>query len=394
MECYLDNSATTRVSDDVAALIADIMKKDFGNPSSKHMKGVESDRLLRHARETFSSILKVNEKDIYFTSGGTESNNLAIIGSALANKRAGMHIITTQMEHASVLEPMKYLKEQGFDITYLSVDGQGHIDLQELERAIRPDTILVSVMYVNNEIGAVQDISSIGGLIKKKNPKTVFHCDAVQAFGKYNIYPAKEKIDLLSISGHKIHGPKGVGVLYINSGIKLRPLILGGGQQRGMRSGTDNVPGACGMALAAQDAYDRLEENNRHMAELKDHMTDALTELADDLEHKDGNIKIRINSLKGMESAPHIISCTFLPVKSEVLLHTLEERHIYVSSGSACSSHKRGGSDTLAAIGLTSGEADCTVRFSLCDESTIEEIDYCLDALRKCIPHLARFVSG
>ena len=394
MDCYLDNSATTRAGENVIKTVAKVMAEDFGNPSSKHKKGVESEAYLNDAKKTIAKLLKVEEKEILFTSGGTESNNLALIGTALANQRQGRHIITTCFEHPSVLEPLKYLSEQKtdpFEITYLTVDEKGHISLSELEDAIRPDTILVSVMMVNNEIGALQDIGKIGALIKQKNPKTLFHVDAIQAFGKYEIYPKKMKIDLLSVSSHKFHGPKGVGFLYINEGTKVRPQILGGGQQKGMRSGTDNVPGIAGMAVAAAEAYANREDNVRHMIALKNMLTDGLTQLA--AENKDGSYSIRINSQKDDLSAPHIVSATFLPVKSEVLLHALEERGVYVSSGSACSSNKPGLSGTLQSIGLSAKEADCTLRFSFCKDNTAGEVAYTLEQLKELLPLLSRFVS-
>lgn len=393
MECYLDNSATTRVSDPVVDIMTKIMKEDFGNPSSKHMKGVESEWYLKNARETIAGILKVNEKDILFTSGGTESNNTALIGCAMANARKGRHIITTSIEHASVLEPLKFLEKEGFEITYLPVDADGHISLSELEAAIRPDTIMVSTILVNNEIGAVQDAAAIGKLIKKKDPAMIYHTDAVQAFGKMEIYPRKMNIDLLSVSGHKLHGPKGIGFLYINPNIKIRPMILGGGQQKGMRSGTDNVPGAAGLALAAEIAYRDLDKNRKHMEALKDRLTDGLLEIGKKLSEEGSSVQIRINSKKGSESAPHIVSCTFSPVKSEVLLHALEEKEIYVSSGSACSSNKPGLSGTLQSIGLTPKEADSTLRFSFCDTTAEEEIDHTLKALEELLPVLSKFVA-
>ena len=393
MESYLDNSATTRVDARVIELMTTVMAEDFGNPSSKHMKGVESEKYLRQAREIIAGILKVNEKEILFTSGGTESNNMALIGSAMANRRAGMHIITTAIEHASVLEPLKFLENEGFEITYLTVDENGHISLEELEAAIREDTILVSTMFVNNEVGAVQDVQAIGSLIKKKNPKTIYHVDAIQAFGKYNIYPNRMHIDLLSVSGHKLHGPKGIGFLYINPKIKIRPLILGGGQQKGMRSGTDNVPGAAGLGLAAKIAYDNLSENTAKMNRLKDRLTEGLEVLASGYRNEGSVLELKVNSKKGENSAPHIVSCTFSPVKSEVLLHSLEDRGVYVSSGSACSSNKPGLSGTLQSIGLSAKEADCTLRFSFCENNTEEDVDHALKELKELLPMLSKFVS-
>ena len=394
MECYFDNSATTRVSENVIKTVTKVMTEDFGNPSSKHAKGVQSEVYLKDAREVLAKALKVKEKEILFTSGGTESNNMALIGTALANERAGRHIITTSIEHPSVLEPLRSLTERkvdSFEITYLPVDAQGHVSLSELAEAIREDTILVSIMMINNEIGAIQDIAGIGKVIKEKNPKTLFHVDAIQAFGKMEILPKKMSIDLMSVSSHKFHGPKGVGFLYIREGTKIRPLILGGGQQKGMRSGTDNVPGIAGMAVAAAEAYASMEDNARHMCSLKDLLTEELEKIAK--EKQEDSFSIRINSQKGYLSAPHILSATFAPVKSEVLLHALEERGVYVSSGSACSSNKPGVSRTLESIGLSAREADCTIRFSFCKDNTAGEVLYAAEQLRELLPILSKFIS-
>lgn len=390
MECYFDNSATTRVDEEVIETMVKVMKEDFGNPSSKHMKGVESERYLKDARDALSHILKTDPKEILFTSGGTESNNLAIIGSARANRRAGRHMITTCFEHPSVLEAFHYLeglKEEPFEVTYLPVDPNGHVSLEDLKNAIREDTILVSVMMVNNEIGAVQDIYSMGRIIKEKNPNCLFHVDGVQAFGKYEILPRKMKIDLLSVSAHKIHGPKGIGFLYINSKVKIQPILFGGGQQKGMRSGTDNVPGAAGLAIASLNAYKDLASNVQHMTMLKDLLTDGLESI------QVPGTEIKINSKKGDLSAPHIVSAVFSPVKSEVLLHALEERGVYVSSGSACSSNKPGLSGTLESIGLSKKEADCTLRFSFCKDNTAAQVQYAVEQLKELLPVLSRFVS-
>ncbi len=394
MECYFDNSATTRVGENVIKTVTKVMTEDFGNPSSKHAKGVQSEVYLKDARQVLAKILKVKEKEILFTSGGTESNNMALIGSALANERAGRHIITTSIEHPSVLEPLRFLAERRVDpsaITYLPVDAKGHVSLSDLKEAIREDTILVSIMMVNNEIGAVQDIAGIGKVIKEKNPKTLFHVDAIQAFGKLEIFPKKLGIDLMSVSSHKFHGPKGVGFLYIREGTKIKPLIYGGGQQKGMRSGTDNVPGIAGMAVAAAESYASREENVRHMITLKDLLTEELEKIAQEEQGK--TISIRINSQKGELSAPHILSATFAPVKSEVLLHALEERGIYVSSGSACSSNKPGVSRTLESIGLSAKEADCTIRFSFCKDNTAGEVLYAAEQLRELLPILSKFIT-
>ena len=381
MEAYLDNSATTCVYQETADLVCDLMVNHYGNPSAMHQKGVEAEQYIRTAQETLAKILKVKEKEIFFTSGGTESDNWALVGTAMANKRTGNHIITSAIEHPAVSAPLAFLEEQGFRITRLPVNKEGLVDVNELEEAITPETILVSIMYVNNEIGAVEPIGEIGRRIKAKNPKTYFHVDAIQAFGKYRIYPKRMGIDMLSVSGHKIHGPKGSGFLYIDEKVKIRPLILGGGQQNGMRSGTDNVPGIAGLGVAAEMVYTDFDKKIQHLYDLKQRMAEGLKELGD----------VTINGMPLNEGAPHIMSVTFHGVRSEVLLHTLEEFGVYISAGSACSSHKRKPSATLIAMGLSRADVESTVRISFCEENTFEEADYCLDTLKKSIPMLRRY---
>lgn len=366
MEAYLDNSATTKVYDCVKDIMVKVMMEDYGNPSSLHMRGVEAEKYIRQAQEEIAGILKCQPKEILFTSGGTESNNLAIIGSAFANKRKGNHIITTAIEHSSVSAPMEYLEKQGFRVTRLGVDENGEIAIEELEKAICEDTILVSIMYVNNEIGAIQPVEQVAEVIAKKKPDILFHVDAIQAFGKMRIYPKRQHVDMLSVSGHKIHGPKGIGFLYMRDKIKVNPIIYGGGQQKGMRSGTENVPGIAGLAAACSETYRDFDEKIKKMVELKDYFIDRITELNG----------VKINSRKGMQGAPHIISVSFDGVRSEVLLHALEDKKIYVSAGSACSSNKPAVSSTLKGIGLSEKYLDATLRFSLSVNNTKEEIDY------------------
>lgn len=380
-ERYLDNSATTRAYPEVVKLMTKLLLEDYGNPSALHQKGVDAERYLREAKEKLAKILKVQEKEIYFTSGGTESNNWALVGTALAMQRMGKHIITTSVEHPAVQAPLTFLEELGFQVTRLGVDKEGRISPEELEQALTPETILVSVMYVNNEIGAVEPIETIGELIKRKNPETVFHVDAIQAFGKIPIYPKKLNIDLLSVSGHKFHGPKGIGMLYIREKTKIRPMILGGGQQSGMRSGTDNVPGAAGMALAAEMVCSHLEEYASHMYGLRKRLTDGLIKIEE----------VVIHGPEGEQAAPQIVNASFLGVRSEVLLHTLESEGIYVSAGSACSTHKKSQSPTLTAIGASKEERESSVRFSFCETTTAEDIDAVLEVLRRVIPMLRRF---
>ncbi len=383
MECYLDNSATTRCLDCVADIVTHIMCSDYGNPSSMHRKGVQSEEYIRRAKESLARILKVDAKEIFFTSGGTESDNLALIGCANANSRTGKHLITTQIEHPAVLQTMQYLEGQGFEVTYLPVDETGRIRLKDLEAAIRPDTILVSIMHTNNEIGSLQPVAEAGVLIHRLNPKTLFHVDAVQGFGKARIFPRRMGIDLLSVSAHKIHGPKGVGFLYVNEKIKIHPILFGGGQQRGLRSGTENVPGTAGMAKAAEEMYASLEADLNRMYELKQYFIDRVCRIPD----------VRINGLIGRDSAPHVISVSFRGVRSEVLLHALEDRGIYVSAGSACASNKpdTAGSATLRAIGLEKDLLGSTLRFSLSIFTTKEELDYTLAALNEIVPMLRRY---
>lgn len=385
MEAYLDNSATTRCSDRACQLMVDLLTKDYGNPSSLHMKGIEAERFVETAKKKIAKTLRVSEKEIIFTSGGTESNNLAIIGAAMANRRAGNHIITTSIEHASVENPMEFLKEQGFDITYLSVDENGIISLEELEEAVTEQTILVSMMQVNNEIGAIEPVAEAAELIKKKNPDTLIHVDAIQSYGKMYIYPKKLGIDMLSVSGHKIHGPKGSGFLWVKEKTKLKPLILGGGQQKGMRSGTENVPAIAGLGEAAEEIYENLDEQRAHLYGLKQRFIDGIEKL-------EGT---HVNGKTGEDSAPHIVSVSFEGIRSEVLLHSLEDRGIYVSSGSACSSNnhagKQKGSKTLRNIHLKENLLDSTLRFSFSVHTTEEEIDYALEVLGELLPVLKKY---
>lgn len=381
MEAYFDNSATTRCYESVKNIVVKTMMEDYGNPSAMHKKGVEAEQYVREAAQILARLLKVNEKEILFTSGGTESNNLALIGAALANKRKGNHIITTAVEHAAVAQPVDFLKEQGFEVTLLPVDKQGVVRLEELEKALREDTILVSVMYVNNEVGAVMPIGKIGAMVHEKSPKALFHVDAIQAFGKYRIYPKKLGIDLMSVSAHKIHGPKGVGFLYISEKAKVQPMILGGGQQGGMRSGTDNVPGIAGLGAAAAEIYTDFEAKTEHLYSLKERMAQGLGKMEN----------VILNGMPVREGAPQILSASFLGVRSEVLLHTLEEREIYVSAGSACSSHKRKASATLSAMGMPAKQIESTVRISFSEENTFEEVDYCLGVLDEVLPMLRRY---
>ncbi|MBO5032744.1 MAG: cysteine desulfurase [Lachnospiraceae bacterium] len=381
MEVYLDNSATTKCLPEVAALMTHIMCEDYGNPSSMHRKGVESEKYVRYAREVIAKCMKVQEKEILFTSGGTESDNIALIGGAFANSRAGRHIITTRVEHPAVLQTCAYLEEQGFEVTYLPVNAKGVINPADLEKAMNRNTILVSVMHTNNEVGAVQPIEQAGALIKRMNPNTLFHVDAVQGFGKFRIYPKRMNIDLMSVSAHKIHGPKGVGFLYISEKAKVRPIIFGGGQQKGMRSGTENVPGIAGMAKAVEEIFTDFEPKINYLYSIKQKFTEGVRTI-------DG---IRINGPEGREGAPHVVSVSIQGVRSEVMLHALEDKGIYVSAGSACSSNKPAASATLKAIGVEKQYLDSTLRFSFSLYTTEAEIDYTIQCMKELIPMLRRY---
>ncbi|MCC8029322.1 MAG: cysteine desulfurase [Lachnospiraceae bacterium] len=381
MEIYLDNSATTACSENAADLTARLLTEEYGNPSSMHLKGVEAERYVKTAAADIAGTLHCKEKEIIFTSGGTESNNLALLGTAFANRRSGNHIITTAIEHPSVRNTMLFLKEQGFEISWLSVDADGEISLEELSDTLRDDTILVSIMMVNNEIGSLQPVADAGHLIHERNPAAVFHVDAVQAYGKFRILPKKMNIDLLSVSAHKIHGPKGIGFLYIREKTKIRPILFGGGQQKDMRSGTINAPGIAGMGIAAREIYEDLDAGTDRMYELKEYFAERLTELED----------VSVNGKTGRDSAPHIVSASFPGVRSEVLLHALEDRGIYVSAGSACASGHPSDSSTLAAIGLDSRHQESTLRFSFSVHTTREELDCTLDALSELLPLLRKY---
>lgn len=381
MEIYLDNSATTRAFDEVAEIVTRTMCDDYGNPSSMHQKGVEAERYVKESKEIIARTLKVQEKEIFYTSGGTESDNWALMGAASANSRAGRHLITTKVEHPAILQTMEYMASIGYEVTYLSVDEKGVICLEELERAIRPDTILVSIMHVNNEVGAVQPVEEAGVLIKRMNPKTLFHVDAVQSFGKYRIYPKKCKIDMLSVSGHKIHGPKGTGFLYIDDHVKIKPILFGGGQQKGLRSGTENVPGVAGIGKATQLMYRNLTEDVERLYELKRHFTNGILEIKN----------VKVNGPMYEDGAPHIVSVSFAGVRSEVLLHALEDKGVYVSAGSACASNKHTVSATLKSMGATQEMLDSTIRFSFSIFTTREELDYTLKCLNEILPMLRRY---
>lgn len=380
-EVYFDNSATTRCSEGVISVMNSVMREAYGNPSSMHNKGVEAERYCREAAEILAKELKVSAKEILFTSGGTESNNLAIKGIAHAYHRAGKHIISSKIEHPSVLRVLNFLETQGFEITYLNVDSRGMVNPGEYEKVIRPDTILTSIMLVNNEIGSRQPIEELTAIKRKLCPNSFFHTDAVQGFAKFRVHPNKLGVDALSISGHKFHGPKGIGALYIRNGVRIIPEMLGGGQQNDLRSGTHPVPGIAGLGEAVKEAYSDFDNTVNRIFECKKHLCECLSEIE--------GVKILGPDLEN--AACHIVSVSFSPVRSEVLLHALEAKGIYVSSGSACSSNKPGYSNTVLAIGVDKSEADSVIRFSLSKENTLDDVDYCVDVLNEVLPKLKKY---
>ncbi len=386
---YLDNAATTRVAPETAALISRIMTEEYGNPSSMHRAGFDAEKILRGAREVIARTLGCREKEIYFTSGGTESNNWALLGAAASYSRLGKRVVISSVEHPSVAETGKRLEELGYAVIRIPAIPDGHVDMDALEDALTEDTILVSVMLVNNEVGAVNDPAAISALIRAKSPNAVFHTDAVQAYGKIPIAPSRSGIDLLSVSAHKIHGPKGAGFLYKREGIRIAPLICGGGQQDGLRSGTENVPGIAGLAAAAERACGNLSENAAKMTALRDHFREELSAIADSLSDGSGPACVLHGGTEGF--APHIVNGSFPGIRSEVMLHALEDRGIMCSAGSACSSHKRSESPTLTAMGLSAAEKDSALRFSFCEDNTEEEVEETAAALRELIPALRRY---
>lgn len=381
MEVYFDNAATTKIIPEVRDIMLETMDVDYGNPSSVHLKGVDAEKYVKQSRKIISRELKCDPNEIVFTSGGTEANNLAISGIANAYRRSGNHIITTSVEHASVYNPVINLEEQGFRVTFLPVDSDGRVSLDELQKELCDDTILISVMAVNNEIGTIEPIEEIAGIIREYNEKNgkdiIFHVDAVQAFGKMKIYPKRIGINAMSMSGHKIHGPKGSGALFVDSKVKIKPILFGGGQEKGVRSGTENTTAIAGMGKAVEIAYQRMDDNVSRMLSVKNALIDGATKI-EGVTNNSGD-------------APHISSLSFVGVRSEVLLHALEEKGIYVSSGSACSSNHPAISGVLKAIDLDENLLDSTLRFSFCENNTVDEAEYTVDMLRELLPMLRRF---
>lgn len=377
MNVYFDNSATTKPYDEVIEAVSKGMKEYFGNPSSLHKIGMNCEKRLNEAREYFASTIKCNKEEIYFTSGGSEGNNLILKGLL----KPGHHFITTAFEHHSIISTCKQLEEKGVKVTYLDVDSEGRISLEDLEEAITKDTVLVSIMQVNNEIGVIQDIEAIGKLIKERSSRAKFHVDAVQGYGKLPIEVNKSNVDFLTVASHKIHGPKGVGFIYIKKGIILNSLISGGSQEKGIRAGTENLPGIIGFEKAAQMTFEEMESRYDKVLELKKYFVERLNEIKD----------IRINGeIDGF--SPYILNASFLGVRAEVLLHLLEEQNIYVATGSACTSKSSAahGSYVIKSLGLSNKEVESAIRFSFSYENTKEEVDYTIDVLKKSLMFLRR----
>jgi len=383
-EIYLDNAATTRTYDEVLAYMDHIGKYEYGNPSSLHKKGIEAEKLVKKARSSIADGLCVSPGEIYFTSGGTESNNLAIRGYLEANPRKGKHVITSAIEHPSVLEVCRHLSRNGYRVDFIGVDKNGIVDMKSIAGKICRDTAIISIIAVNNETGAVQPVEEISRLKDSINPDTVLHVDAVQAFGKYRITPYKAGIGMMSVSSHKIHGPKGVGALFIKGTLKVKPVLYGGGQENQLRSGTENVPGISGFGCACGITFGRLEENFNEVSRLKARFLE-----------KAGARLAGFRVVSGRDSSPYILNISFPGVKAEVLLHHLEDRGIYVSTGSACSSRKRVQSHVLKAMGLDAAEIDGAVRFSFSPSNTCDDVDAAVEALSEIIPKITiRKVRG
>ena len=376
-DIYLDNSATTRPYDNVIRHMADVAANTYGNPSSMHTLGIEAERLVKAARDSLAKGLDADPREIYFTSGGMESNNMAIRSYLEGNPRKGKHIITTAIEHPSVLEVFKMLGKQGFTVDWIGVDNEGRIRLDELGSKINNETALISMILVNNETGTIQPLEEIISLRNRLNVSTAIHIDAVQAFGKLRLNPSKMGVELMSVSSHKIHGPKGVGALFASRSVRLKPLMYGGGQEALMRSGTENVPGISGFGLAADMTLGSFEENNMKVTALKQSFIQGL---------KDSGLDCMV--ITPERSSPYILNTAFRDLKAEVLLHHLEERKIYVSTGSACSSRKNVRSHVLTSIGLTPELIDGAIRFSFSAFNTEDEIKKTLIELVDIVPRI------
>lgn len=360
LEIYFDNSATTRVSPAAARRAVEVMTGEYGNPSSLHHRGFTAEQALTAARQQLADILGARREEVYFTSCGSEGNNLAILGGALAARRRGSKVVTTAIEHASVLAPVKHLAENGFETVLLPPAPSGTVTPEAVEAAVDEKTVLLSVMMVNSETGAVSDILSIAKAARRKNPGVLIHCDCVQGFGKLIVRPGTWGVDLVTLSGHKIHAPKGIGAVWVKKGVRLRPLYYGSGQEGGLHPGTENTPGAAAFAAAAREMWDCRDENMAHFRELREHLLRSLEKIPG----------VCINS--PADAAPYIVNLSVPGIRSEVMIHYLEARDISVSSGSACS--KGAKSHVLTAMGLDAKRIDSAIRVSFCRDNTAEEV--------------------
>ncbi|CAK7073254.1 cysteine desulfurase NifS [Tissierella sp. P1] len=376
---YLDNCSTTRPREEVVNVLIESMRDDFGNPSSLHRLGMKSEKRIKQAREYIARYLNVTTNEVYFTSGGTESNNIAI--QSIVNKlgKRGKHIITTKIEHPSVLNIMKNYEQQGFDITYLNVDNFGYISLEELRNAIRKDTILVSIMHVNNEIGSIQPINEVKNIINLINPNILLHVDGVQGFGKVDVSLKKWGVDSYSFSGHKIYGPKGIGGLYIDKKHILSPIAFGGNQERGLRSGTENITGIIGFGEAVRIMTQKFKDESDHAFKLKKYFASRVREEIQD---------IRFNTTLDERSSPYILNISFNHVRGEVLLHYLEDKEIYVSTSSACSSKGTEKSHVLRGICLSNEEIEGAIRFCFSYENTLEDMETAVQVLKESVSEI------
>ena len=381
MEIYLDNSATTKPYQEVVDKMVLALTTQYGNPSSIYKKGIEVEREIKEIRRNIARSLGAKETEIYFTSGGTECNNTIIRSVAKLNKKTKDHIISTVIEHPSVLNTLKDLEADGFEVTYLPVGKDGKISLEDLKNAIKKETILVSVMHVNNEIGTIQPIEEIGKYLKSLDEKVYFHVDGVQSYAKIKFRPSRYNIDFMSVSGHKLHGPKGIGFMYVKENNRIKPLLTGGGQEIGIRSGTENVPGIYGIGEAVRILNQDLEGTIDKIRGLRDLLKEEILANIDN---------VKINSPE--DGVCHVLNVSFRGVRGEVLLHYLEQKEIYVSTGSACSSKKKG-SHVLNAIGLTPEEIEGAIRFSLSDLNTKEEIMKTVEVLKESVSDL-RMIIG
>lgn len=393
MFVYLDNSATTKQYDAVTDKIIEYMREDFGNPSSLHRLGITAEKAIKSARKSVAEAMNVRDDEITFTSGGTEADNTALIGAMSARKRRGNKIITTAVEHPAILETVNRLKNQGFSVEYLDVDEKGLVDIQGLQRALTEDTILVSVMGVNNEVGTIEPIREMVQIKneynKAKGTDILFHTDSVQAFGKLPVI--SNGVDMISVSGHKIHGPKGIGALYIRKGLMIEPYLIGGGQEKHMRSGTENVPAIVGFGLAAKIANGNFENRIKSMSRVRNYLLQGIKTEIKDIKMNSPETD-SLNWESGMCS-PSVLNISFLGTRGEVLLHTLEQADIYVSTGSACSSNKKGQSHVLKAMGLNDTEIEGAIRFSFNEFNTIQEMEYVLEKLKTAVAKFRKLGS-